>query len=484
MPTKVTVLNEPFVLSEDFPFKLHVRQADAFKSVATEQMYGGAKFGGKSFLMRYAFIVWGLEAPGVQEYLFRKHYKELILNHMEGPTGFREMLSRLSNKGHCSVLQKEIRFRNGSRIDLNHLQADKYLQQWQGIDIHVLGIDQLEQFTELAYRFLRANVRFGKWLPPPHLVGLFPRIMCSANPGGVSHQFVKDTFIGKPTEKRAYKLYQADGNLRQFIPARAEDNPAIHADPGYLQRLEGLGNPELVRALREGDWEVVAGSMFGYIWRQHRHVIDSFPIPVTWEIWRGGDDGFQSPASIHWLTRDPEDGTFYVIDEVYGTQFLPEPLARRICGTDMRIALDFGNQNYDNNDLPLEGALDSAAFSDTGTGKKSRGGQMNEHGTRWRSVSKVGTTGSSFRVMRCQMMHQLLAPNTKSKRRDKDGQPMPGIIFFKRCAEAIRTIPALPISETNPEDVDTAAEDHAFDSVTYGLTHKRRWLAMLPVRGL
>jgi hypothetical protein len=466
--------------STDFPYRLHPRQTDAFESFATEILYGGAKFGGKSFLMRYAFIMWCLAAPGLQCYLFRKHYKELVLNHMKGPMGFRDMLGPLSQKGVCVVLEKEIRFNNGSRIELNHMQSDKYLQQWQGIDIHVLGIDQLEQFSEAAYRFLRANVRFGKWQPPPHMVGLFPRILNSANPGGISHQFVKDTFIGRPSENRAYKLYQADGNLRQFIPARAEDNPALHADPGYLQRLEGLGNPELVRALREGDWEVVAGSMFGYVWRNHRHVIDSFPIPVDWEIWRGGDDGFQSPASVHWLTRDPDDGTFYVIDEIYGTQMLPEPLARRICGVDMRIELDFGDRTVLANDLPLQGALDSAAFSDTGTGKRSRGGQMNEHGARWHKVEKpVGS-----RVMRCQMMHQLLAENPRSNRRDKDGKRMPGLIFFKRCAKAIETIPTLPISQNNPEDVDTGAEDHAFDSVTYGLIFKKRWLTMLPVRGL
>jgi hypothetical protein len=482
--TQVTVTHEPLVLSPDFPYRLHARQGDAFESYATEILYGGAKFGGKSFLMRFAFIVWCLEAPALQCYLFRKHYRELILNHMEGPTGFREMLAALSNRGICTVLNKTIKFSNGSMIDLNHMQSDKHLQQWQGIDIHCLGIDQLEQFSEHSYRFLRANVRFGKWQPPPKYVGLFPRILCSANPCGVSHRFVKDTFIGKPEEKRAYKIFVGDGMLRQFIPARAEDNPALRADPSYLQRLEGLGNPDLVRALREGDWEVVFGSMFGYVWRDHRHVMPSFPIPVTWEIWRGGDDGYASPASIHWLTRDPDDGTFYVVDEVYGNQLLPEPLARRICGTDFRIALDFGDGTVLPNDLPLEGSLDSAAFSDFGTGKKSRGHQMNEHGTRWKRIEKTGIGDTSFRVMRCQMMHQLLAENPRSKMRDRDGKPMPSLIFFKRCAKAIETIPALAISETNPEDVDTAGDDHAFDSITYGLTHKRRWLAALPVRGL
>jgi nitrate reductase beta subunit len=49
-----------------------------------------------------------------------------------------------------------------------------------------------------------------------------------------------------------------------------------------------------------------------------------------------------------------------------------------------------------------------------------------------------------------------------------DGRP--GLIVFSNCVNLIRTLPALPYDKTRVEDVDTAAEDHAYDGLRYGLT--------------
>lgn len=465
---------------------MHERQGDAYFTDANEIFYGGAKYGGKSFFIRFSSIMWCAMAPGLQVALFRRRFRELRENHVDSATGYKMMCSRLVKKGLVEIVKNEIRFLwNGSRITLNHLEHDRYLDAWQGVEIHVLIMDQLEQFTEYAYRFLRANVRLGGWIPPLHLDGLFPRILTTGNPGGVSHQFVKDTFVGLPEEKRAFEIIPqpADegGMLRIFIPARAEDNPTLRNDPTYLQRLEGLGNPELVRALREGDWEVVAGSMFGYVWRDYRHVCDPFDIPASWDIWRGGDDGFAAPCAIYEMTQDPDTGTFYCIDEIYETHLVPDVLAEKILKMDASIQVDIGDGEVINNDAPIRGVLDSASFSNTGTGKKSRGAQMNDLGCRWRAVEK----GPHSRVMRCQMMHQVLAPNKRNRICKEDGKPYPGLMFFRhRCPNAVKTLKQLPVDEHNPEDIDTASEDHAFDGITYGLTEKRAWFKKMKVVGV
>ena len=53
------------------------------------------------------------------------------------------------------------------------------------------------------------------------------------------------------------------GMLRQYIPARLDDNPSMLTDdPGYEAKLSGMGSAELVRAMREGDWNVVEGAFF------------------------------------------------------------------------------------------------------------------------------------------------------------------------------------------------------------------------------
>ena len=66
---------------------------------------------------------------------------------------------------------------------------------------------------------------------------------------------------------------------RQYVPARLEDNPSLlQQDPGYEARLEGLGDSALVRALRHGDWDIVAGGLFDDLWSRERHVAAPFRI--------------------------------------------------------------------------------------------------------------------------------------------------------------------------------------------------------------
>ena len=44
----------------------------------------------------------------------------------------------------------------------------------------------------------------------------------------------------------------------------------------------------------------------------------------------------------------------------------------------------------------------------------------------------------------------------------------PGVRVFKTCKNLIRTMSSLPTDDNNPEDVDTNAEDHAYDALRYG----------------
>jgi hypothetical protein len=444
----------------DLPYQLHPTQDLVFRdNEANELLYGGSKGPGKSFLIRYCFCAWAMFTPGVQLYLFRRTHPDLWKNHMEGPSSFPNMLAKCEAKGQCAIIGKEVRWANGARIFLNHLQLERHVTKYQGVEIHGAAFDELTQFTEYQYRYVTGSVRLGSFVPTGPFAHIFPIILNGANPGGISHDFVKSRFIDQGPYEIKHRTEKEEGGFyRQFIPARVEDNPELlKNDPTYLERLEGMGNPELVRAMREGDWEVIAGSMFGYVWRNERHVCEPFAIPATWDIWRGGDDGYNAPASVHWLTQNPDNGTFYVIAEIYEKGLLPDEFAKQTLEMDFSIRINFGDDEVDVNDLELAGKMDSAAFSDTGTGKESRAAQMNRLGCRWRAVEK----GTGSRVMRAQMMHKVLAPNPLMHR-DHNGVCLPGIRFFSRCTAAIRTIPKLPISEKNPEDVDTTGEDHCF----------------------
>jgi hypothetical protein len=506
---QVEVVNEEY----DFDWSLWPQQTLAFTTKANEVLFGGAKGPGKSFLIRAAMCMCCIEAPGLQCYLFRRLYPDLKANHMEGPTSFHVMLAKMVQRQHARITSHQISFWNGARIFLNHLQLERHVTKYQGPEIHFLGLDELTQFSEQQYRYLRGSVRLGNWIPPKHMKGVFPRILCGANPGGISHAFVKKTFI----DHGAYNVVQTEpkegGMKRVFIPARNTDNPALlRNDPNYLDRLEGMGDAVLVRAMKEGDWSVVAGSMFGEVWRATMHgrpwhVHSGFAIPNGWTLWRGGDDGYAAETAIYWLTQDPERKTIYIIDELYRKGMLPEEIARRVLERDKQIILQDGTRDADGklntfyNEEPLKGLYDNNAFTDIGQSDKegqkqiTRGDQMNRLGCKWTPAQKW--PGS--RVAGVQNFHRLLAPNKDAPIMTENGKPngkqildangkplhdRPGLVFFECCKSAIETIPQLLRDEKDPEDISDNAIDHAFDGCRYGIQFKMGKTRRITVGGI
>lgn len=446
---------------------LHPRQGEALLTDATEVLYGGAAGGGKSHLMRVAAILWCASIAGLQVYLFRRIREDLIKNHMEGPKGFRAMLAGWENAGFVKVVEDEIRFWNGSKIYLCHCKDAKDIYKYQGAEIHVLLIDELTHFLETMYRFLRNRVRMVGLAMPAEYEGKFPRILCGANPGNIGHLWVKEAFVERgPGIQR---MPPAEGGmLRQFIPARLEDNPSMaEDDPGYENRLEGLGSETLVRAMRWGDWDVIEGAFFPE-WRADKHVITPFEIPQHWSRIRGFDWGSAAPFAVGWWAVASETvvrpegliprGALIQYREWYGA--LAPNVGLKL--TAEQVADGIKEREVKGERIALSVA-DPAIFAENGG--PSIAERMGARGVHWtpgdnKRVARVGAIGGWDQV--------------RGRLVGLDGRPM--LYSFSTCSALNRTIPALQHDSLKPEDVDSDGEDHAADMARY-VCMARPWTA-------
>lgn len=445
---------------------LHPRQASALNTPATEVLYGGAAGGGKSHLMRCASILWCASIAGLQVYLFRRIRDDLVKNHMEGPKGFRAMLAGWAECGFVTIVEDEIRFWNGSKIFLCHCKDEKDIYKYQGAEIHVLLIDELTHFTEAMYRFLRNRVRMVGLTVPAEYAGHFPRILCGANPGNIGHLWVKTTFVmaGQPMELMRRPANDG-GMLRQFIPARLEDNPSMtDDDPGYESRLEGLGSNTLVAAMRYGDWDVIEGAFFE-CWDRKRHVITPFEIPPNWARFRSGDWGSAKPFSFGWWAVVTDDyktidgvllprGAIVRYREWYGSNGQPD-VGLKLHAEPVGVGLW---EREKNDPRITRGVLDPAAFTEDGGPsiheriRIGSGGKIS-----FQRADNARVTGRGAMGGWDQMRGRMIG--------DANGNPM--IACFSTCLDSIRTIPVLQHDKDKPEDLDTDMEDHAADDWRY-----------------
>ncbi|MBL8968260.1 MAG: terminase family protein [Spirochaetaceae bacterium] len=460
---------------------LQAKQARAYLARSTETLYGGAAGGGKSHLMRVAAIAWCLDIPGLQVYIFRRTHPDLWKNHMEGPSGFPALLAEFVKSCDAKINYSDgkITFSNGSTILLCHCQYEKDVYNYQGAEIHVLMIDELTQWPASMYKYLRGRVRMVGINLPEKYTGRFPRTLCGANPGGIGHNWVKGAWVD--LGPGVHEMPKAEGGMRrEYIPARLEDNPKlVEADPTYEDRLTGLGNAALVRAMRMGDWDIVAGGAIDDVWDRERHVVKSFRIPSSWRVDRSFDWGSAKPFSVGWWAESDGTeavlsdgsrkswprGTLFRIHEWYGwpgpghenegLRMTSEEIGRGIKEREAEIRERLGIARIQAG--PADASIYDEEDGDSIAAKIDRG--FGQRGAFVPANKASGTRKQGLELLRSRLKASL------AERMEE-----PGLFVFDACtAGFIRTVPVLPRDERNPDDVDSAAEDHAYDETRYRL---------------
>ena len=416
-------------------------------STAYEVLYGGAAGGGKSKAIVMEAFVDALTHAGVHAYLFRRSYPELK------ETLIKEALASIPKQLYTySAAEHDLRLINGSVLHFRFCAtlADAY--RYQGAEMHRLYIDELTHFSKEIYDYLCTRLR------APKSMGITPYVRCTSNPGGVGHGWVKQKFIEgrqplKIYEKKLFSPVLNRTQLRtaQYIPATATDNPYL--GDGYVFELEN--KPAALRkALLYGDWDVFEGQVFGeftddsahYIDRLYTHVIEPFDIPKTWKRYRSFDWGYSKPFSVAWWAEDA-DGVLYRYREYYGAEapnvgikIEPAELAKNIAELEKREPAG-----------SITGIADPSIFDESRGSDGSIARIMQRHGVYFER-------GDNARIAGKMQLHYRLSFGA-------DGRPR--MYVFKNCLAFIRTTKSLCYSNTASEDVDTAAEDHAYDEARY-----------------
>lgn len=457
--------------------RLHLRQTLAFLSTATEILYGGAAGGGKSHLIRVLAICMCIAVPGLQVYIFRRTFPELKRNHFEGPSSFLVLLAPWINAGYVkyNATEMTLTFKNGAKIHACHCLHESDVYGYQGAEIHVLIMDELTHFTDFIYRYLRARCRTGALVIPPECRWKFPCIFNGTNPGGVGHNWVKATFIDPVPPMEIHRVSDDEGGmLRQFIPAKLDDNPTVNGIE-YRKALQGLGRPDLIKAMLEGSWDIVAGGMFDDVWmpkvvRPHQE------IPAGWRIDRSFDWGSSHPFSVIWWAEAdgtsakngwcPKKGSVIAIAELYGWNGKPNEGQRLTAAEIAREILKAEAQMGLKNVQP--GPADSAIYSNENG--NCIADDMSRVGVRWTPCEKgPGSRVNGWALMRQRMKAACQVPQEEA-----------GLFVFDTCRHIIRTIPTLPRDERKTDDVDSDSEDHCVTGDTEVLTD----CGFIPIKGL
>lgn len=363
------------------------------------------------------------------------------------------------------------KFEDGEELLLRYIDRKTDYWSYHGHEYPWIGWDELTNWADSGcYDVMRSCCRSSKPDVPR-------KYRATANPHGPGHHWVKQRFVDNAP--RGTIVTDADGNQRVTLHGHWSENRFLmENDPDYPKRLKEAtqDDPDQQAAWMDGDWDVVAGTFFGGVWKRAVHVLADFDVPADWYLDRAFDWGSSKPFSVGWwaessgspaIMRNGETkhfarGSLFRIGEWYGCkpgkpnvgiEMGAEEIGREILA---RQRARWPNRRIHPGpaDSSIYDVQDGHCIADS----------FLKAGVQWSRANKgPGSRKNGWELMRERFGNALRHPKEK-----------PGLYVFESCTDFVRTVPMMPRSEKNPDDVDTNSEDHTGDETRYRVLEPRR----------
>lgn len=314
-------------------------------------------------------------------------------------------------------------------------------------------------------------------LPPIPL-----EVFSTTNPYGVGHAWVKRRFIDVAPYGQVVRVTTEvfDPKTQLKVPVTKTQialfgtyRENIYLPLEYIAELETQSDPNLRAAWLYGDWDIVAGGAISDVWQVKVHVKRRFKIPQTWYVDRTFDWGSTTPFCCTWFAEangeaailqdgtsfNPAPGSIILIDDWYGSKeagtniglkLSARAIAEGIKEREKQLISEgwIANKPYAG---PADTQIRNVRETDVDTIEK----KMQDEGVFWTESDK--SPGS--RKIGLQLIRDRLEASAR--------QEGPGLYMLDNARASISTIPTLPRSEKDIDDVDSEAEDHAYDTLRY-----------------
>jgi hypothetical protein len=461
--------------------KPHDRQEDLLEipDEIFEALYGGAAYGGKSFILTLLPLIRGFyKFRGFKGIILRRKFPDLEREIIRLSKDYYPITGAKYNETKHSWEWPEY----GSYVDFGHVQHSSDIRQYDSAQYNYCAFDELTHFDEAPYLYM-----VGSRVRPSSSFNI-SIVRNGSNPGGIGQTFVYKRFV-KPCEN-GYQIIRDNktGMMRIFIPALPQDNPyGMAYDPNYIHKLEILPEAEK-RAKKYGDWHAFEGSVFPEF-RPIRfpgepgnalHVIQPFSIPEWWPRILSIDWGKKAMCHAMWAAISP-NGRVYIYRERtwknVDVPFWSSEVKEITYGENIVYCILCGSawQERGTETIALQFERYSGIrphSSDNTPGSRIAGIQLIHDFMRWESktLDKSRETFYDFDkaqwIMRNYGNEALQRYHNQFVDEDVESN-LPRLQIFENCPVIIETIPVATYDDKRIEDIAEFDGDDPLDNLRY-----------------